>query len=103
MTEKKAKTAREALLMAADLLSKRGAWCRGTFARTATGHPIGPKCANASSWCVYGALIRVSNGRVVFTAIKRVAGVVHTNVVSFNDHQKSKQPVIAALRKAAEL
>lgn len=103
-TEKKAKTAREALLMAARLIERQG-WCKGTFARTTSGHRTSFDSEKAFRFCAYGALSRVSEQSLVDVACAKLREHLDAqpSIVDWNDSQPSKRPVVAALRKAAEL
>lgn len=88
---------------AADLIEKKG-WTRGALARDANDVVAGCKDRRAQKFCVLGAIYRLepdSWGRVA--AVNAVVAVVGRDVSTWNDRQKSKRPVIAALRKAAKL
>lgn len=100
----KAKTAKEALLMAAELLSERG-WCRGALARARNGRSVSAHSPLAASFCAYGAIIHVAkNDSIAGKAGDRLEQIIGSAIlVDWNDRKRSAQPVIAALRKAAEL
>lgn len=103
-TEKKAKTAREALLMAAELLSKRGAWCLDYFALDKYNNPVLPDSSDAIKFCAWGAIQRVAGSQQVENrSVAKVQKLVGNSIGAWNNSQKSKRPVIAALRKAANL
>lgn len=100
MTEKKAKTPSEALLMAAELVEH--GWTREQYARDSHGRPLMPDSPKAVRFCMYGAVMRVSRGDTYRKACRLLQSVV-PSPIDFNDKQTSKRPIIAALRKAAEL
>lgn len=110
MTTKKAETAREALLMAAELLTKRGAWTKGWFAKTSSGKCVEPIDDDAARWCGVGAIRRATGdlNPVCEQAWRLFDRYTQQQfdaplAYSWNDQQTSKRPVIAALRKAADL
>ncbi len=49
------------ILLAARTLILQG-WCLGTYARDVNGHPVSPQHVTATSFCMMGAIWRVSPG-----------------------------------------
>lgn len=48
------------------LLSKEGGWCQKSYARTESGNTIGPQADNAVSFCLSGAKMRVTMGKLTY-------------------------------------
>jgi 3-methyladenine DNA glycosylase AlkC len=88
---------------AADLLETKGAWTKGAFARTKSGLGVHYKSDNACRWCVSGAIRKFANNdRATHLALACFTDYVGIGLASFwNDYQPSSEPVIAALRGAA--
>lgn len=98
-------TAIVTLTLARDLLTKRNAWTRGTYARAPGGYPVEVEDPRATQFCMLGALVRVSPQRLgmqhALTALDRVLGA---SVHHFNDKQaRSKADVLAAFDLAIEV
>jgi len=98
------KTVADILTAAADLIEKPGAWTQGALARHANGNPVGPAEANATCWCLYGALDRVTGVRCYEGAAADVlAGMLPGTVSGWNDRTgRTQAEVVAALRAAAD-
>ncbi len=97
---------RKVLLDAADLVEK--GWTRGAMAVDRHGHAVAPDSPKACRRCAYGA-IYVAAGfcyELTFKACEDfrvfMLGRYSQDIVDWNDSQRSKYPVVRALRKAAE-
>lgn len=95
---------------AADLLTHKGAWTKGAFARDRSGQTTNSTNSNACSWCVVGAIGNVTVNATPgqhWQAIKALTHFLQEYLgdilpTEWNDDQRSAKPVIAALRGAAE-
>ena len=90
---------------AADLLEPEGAWTKGALARDRRGHTVDYASPNAVRWCVGGAILAVSPGKRPLRgqALRALEGYLDVVLsTSWNDCQPTVEPVLAALRGAAE-
>lgn len=97
-------TVREALLAAAELLEKPGAWTQGENARDEFAVAVDPLAREATCWCIEGAMLRVMGSKrptgaswsAVIMALKEVP-------CDWNDTPgRTQAEVVAKLREAAE-
>lgn len=93
----------EILAKAADLIEPEGAWLQGRYSN---GENHSPHDADATCWCVNGALYRC--GSADWEAVEAARAVLRSLVdkptSSWNDDSARIQAeVVAALRKASEL
>jgi hypothetical protein len=92
-----------ALLIRARGLLERG-WCRYYLAKSQYGRPVGPTSKRAVMWCAYGALFAAGvprNQGAVHPAILRLeAAIPNAGIASFNNLQKTVEPVLAAFDRA---
>ena len=92
------------VLVRAAKLIDRG-WCRGAYAKTATGRSCSGLSRHAARWCVRGAIWAAADRmgqdrRPAFAVVERL---VPTELVYWNDTiAKNKRQVAALLRRAAE-
>ena len=95
----------EILSKAADLIETVGAWTQLSYARTSENKPVFWDDAQASCFCVEGALAKIAGGRArSFVARRYLQDITQRDIVFWNDHPKRTQAeVVAALRKAASL
>jgi hypothetical protein len=95
-----------ALLIRARALLERG-WCRRTAARNFFGFAVGPYSDRATSWCAGGALdaARLSASDLVLRRARNrlIAAIGGEALATFNDLQKTVEPVLAAFDKAIGL
>jgi hypothetical protein len=54
-------TKKEALLKTKELIATPDKWTQGVDARNIVGQPVDPKSKRAVCYCLYGALIKVTN------------------------------------------
>jgi len=100
------KSPREILLEAAELLEKPGAWTQKSAARDKQGRHVLFDEVGAVSFCMIGAISRISNNEYpayqdAKLALSRVVG--RPGIVTFNDAPgRTQSEVVTALRKAAE-
>ena len=95
---------RKVLLRAADYIDR--GWCRGAYAKTATGVPCFLLSRRAAKWCVRGAIwvaasrMREHPKAALDRAAREVPG---GDLVSWNDTvATNKRQVAALLRRAAK-
>jgi hypothetical protein len=90
---------------AADLIEQRG-WTTRANARNAKGFLVAPSSATAVCWCAGGAIHKVASDDQAFSAVHalvRYLGLDYTfDLPDWNDAQPGPEPVIAALRAAAQ-
>jgi hypothetical protein len=93
---------------AADLIEPEGRWTTGASARDEGGNVEFPGSPNACCWCAAGAVTRVTAGTdlrltPVWQVLCRHVGLAHfTDIPGWNDAQPTVEPVVAALRAAAQ-
>jgi hypothetical protein len=95
---------------AADLIEQRG-WTTETSARNQDGFPVDPSDERAVCWCLVGALDRAAallpepdGSRALGTARMVMRGNLGVAALgTWNDVQPGPEPVIAALRAAAQV
>lgn len=104
----------ELLNQAADLLEEPGAWTQlggdedgsdGECARNFMGQPVPSDDPEASCWCLFGAIERVSDGHdtQLVRAFEWLSGKRSHDLVVWNDEEgRTQGEVVAALRAAAE-
>jgi hypothetical protein len=89
---------------AADLIEPEGRWTKKVLARDGDGTPIWPEDPAACRWCAEGAISRVAPSwplkSAAFVAVRRQ--INHEGIDDWNDEQHGPEPVIAALRAAAQ-
>lgn len=97
------KTTSETLLAAADLLAQPEAFSKGAFAYDRAGNPVPSKSQHACSWCMVGAIGKVSN-----TASERIGACgllrefLGKPIPSYNDAKRTTQAsAVRKLRQAA--
>jgi hypothetical protein len=92
------------LRAAADLLEHEGAWTRETMARDEDDRPVGYANPDACSWCAGGAIFKVGGDRAVRDqAMDFLSEYVGAHGIGdWNDAAPGPEPVITALRAAAE-
>jgi hypothetical protein len=80
-------------------------WCRNTQARAADGSAVEPDSDEAVSWCAYGALVRAGlrNGDMYHSAVLRFKKAAGGLVATFNNAQKTVDPVLDAFDRAISL
>jgi len=83
----------------------RQGWCKEADARTVNGIGVSALDPRACHWCIYGAET-VVRGRVgpkngIESYLYQAIGIF--NISEWDDSQKSKKPVMAAILKAREL
>lgn len=66
------------LIAVKNLLSDPKSWARGWLALDANGEPydVSPRSSNAKSWCLYGAIERVTRGREDITKLGKINKVL---------------------------
>ena len=82
------------------LLSDRSKWTQGALARTASGESIRPRHVDASSWCLYGALLWCYGINTYHdTVLPRVCSIVG-DVSIWNDApERTYEDVVALCRE----
>jgi hypothetical protein len=94
------------LRAAADVLEPEGAWTRRAMARDRRGEPVLSGSLSACRWCAQGAIravVRVPPFDPCWQAERRLRDYLGVeSVLDWNDAQPSVEPVLAALRAAAE-
>lgn len=104
-------TAADVLRAARNLLTAAGAWTQKAYARDHEGTSIDERdgYANATCWCLYGAIRHAGNFRDQRKAEDSVAGallatVLNNDVTGFNDALgRTQADVLAALDQALAL
>lgn len=95
------------LRAAADLIESEGAWTTGAWARDADGVSVFPDEPSAVCWCAEGAIARVAGdglaGQETAEVINAVEQHIGRGIVTWNDTQRAARPVVAALRRAADI
>lgn len=102
------------VVAAADVLERAAAlvrqgWCKHSLAQDAAGEPVYPTDEDACRWCASGAILRavhdldasVPTHLHAYKCVCQPAGL--TSLGIWNDRQRSRRPVIAALKRAARL
>lgn len=90
--------ASEAIEGAADLISRRGAWCQIDYAQDRYGRAVSADDPNAVSWCAYGAVQKIGgmDARIV------LGNITGFTIGAINDAPgQRKRTVVAKLREAA--
>lgn len=90
---------------AADLC-ERG-WTQGPFAVDDLGKPTFPSGPNACKWCMYGAMIRVTNGDIDdaenFYMDQFYDEEIRFTLIGYNEHADcTQEKAVTRLREAAE-
>lgn len=97
--------ARDILVKVKDLLSDPEHWCKGWYARTATGVPTTPNAPDAASWCLTGAIRKVEQkGHVALQQQVNRAFRLEDypmNLPDLND-EHTHEEVLAEIDKAIE-
>jgi hypothetical protein len=92
------------LRSAADLLEPEGAWTQGALAEDQHGREVNYASPDARSWCAGGAILKIAGDRPpadqVFDFLSQYLRFGHVGL--WNDWQDGPEPVLAALRAAAE-
>jgi hypothetical protein len=92
------------LRAAADLLEPEGAWTRAALARDPRGRDVNYASPDACSWCAGGAILKIAGDRPladqVLDFLSQYVRFGHLGM--WNDRQTGPEPVLAALRAAAE-
>jgi len=83
----------------------RQGWCKYSNAENVFGWTVRPTSRFACKWCLMGSGHAVTHGIPDFMmpAIDYLRKIVGEGVSEWNDAQKSKKPVMAAILKAREL
>lgn len=94
--------AAQTLQGAIDLLSRRGGWTKGEAAKDSAGNSVYVHDEDATCFCVFGAVRRAAGEHNdSYTAMSALEKQIGTYAIgSWNDRQKSKRAVLAALSKA---
>lgn len=93
----------ETLRAARALITPRGAWTKGTFARDSRSVVVHARDAVAVRWCALGALERV-DGRYEMEAQNVLSRAIGEGIVGFNDAKRTKhKDILAAYDKAIAL
>ncbi len=107
----KKETVHRILIDARELIEGEGKWCQGAYAKNGQGWPVSEFSPNACSWCLLGAILKLSvceNREItheVVSLLVKALKVTHSGeLVSYNDSPNRKQKeVVSLLRKAAKL
>lgn len=94
----------QVLRQAADLVEPPGRWTTKYHARDEVGNPVYPMAPSAVCWCIIGACYRITNDMFLRDeAISAIRRFLQNRIISFwNDGQTNSEPVVAALRGAAD-
>ena len=97
-------TTAEVLKQARALISDEANWTRNSYARTASGEPIGPSDTAACKFCSIGALVKYSDWETAHgDMLDLLAYVMQAEVAEFNDthtHAEVLAAFDAAISKA---
>ena len=94
----------EILSKAADLLAQPNAFSKGAFAYGRAGNPVPPKSKHACSWCIAGAIAKVStNVEERKLACYALENALDKNIPLYNDAKRTTQAsAVRKLRQAAK-
>lgn len=93
----------QTLIKAAELLARTSAFSKGAFAYDKAGNPAPPKSKHACSWCMIGAIHKVSSNRQEGrTACGILVQLLGKPISQYNDNQRTTQAsAVRKLRQAA--
>jgi hypothetical protein len=103
----KAVTARDILIYARALLAKRGGWTKGSYAKDKQGNAVTEDSPEACSFCAQGAIYRAiydlgPSDSALMLLDHTFSRIGEIGLISFNDRQASKRPVIAEYDRAIQ-
>lgn len=90
-----------------EILSKRGAWTQGYYAKNRKGEKVMVRDSNACSWCALGAITKAyPYGHIADMIAVKLAnhlGISQISIPDWNDNPKrKKREVIAAFQAIGE-
>ena len=106
---------KQLLSQARDLISEPGHWTKRVLARNAKGEAISPTSPDACSWCIIGALVKVSGSEeLAQEALPAIGNAIRSefphlasfSITDFNDGSfnrfRNHSEVVRVLDKAIE-